>query len=141
MGPAATTASGVLVGFILFLGMALTGVIAVNGADNPGITREQPSAAAGSTAESGRFDPKSPNLRSLDLNGDGKLSLAEAAGHAEIVTRFNRADRNKDGKLTQAELDRLAKLPPPKATNPSAVKRAVRRDAATANAAANRRGG
>jgi len=140
MGSAATTASGVLVGFILFLGMALTGVIAVNGADNPGVTRVQLSAAAGSTAPSGSYDPKSSNMRSLDLNGDGKLSLAEAAGHAEIVTRFNRADRNRDGKLTQAEFDRLAKLPQPKATNPSAVTRAVRRDAATANARANRGG-
>ena len=51
MGPRATTALGILVGLILFLGMAITGVIAVNGASNPGITRAQPSAAAGSTAE------------------------------------------------------------------------------------------
>jgi hypothetical protein len=115
MGPAATTASGILVGLILFLAMAFTGVIAVNGADNPRITRTPPSAAAGSTAEPLPGQGKAPSLRSLDLNGDGQLSLAEAAGYGEIVTRFDRADRNRDGKLTQAEFERLAKLAPAKA--------------------------
>jgi hypothetical protein len=46
----------------------------------------------------------------LDLNGDGKVSLAEAAGYAAIVVRFDRADRNRDGKLTVAEFNRLKKL-------------------------------
>ena len=46
----------------------------------------------------------------LDLNGDGKVSLAEAAGYAAIVVRFDRADRNRDGKLTMAEFNRLKKL-------------------------------
>jgi len=49
-------------------------------------------------------------FKSLDLNADGKVSLAEAAGHAAVVLRFDRADRNKDGKLTPAELNRLKKL-------------------------------
>ena len=114
MGPAATFASGLLVGLILFLSMAMTGVIAVNGKNNPGIAAHWPSAAAGATADPAIVrDPSS--LPSLDLNGDGKLSLAEAAGHAEIVTKFDRADRNRDGKLTQAEFERLSKLPERKA--------------------------
>jgi hypothetical protein len=46
----------------------------------------------------------------LDLNGDGKVSLAEAAGHAAIVVRFDGADRNRDGKLTMVEFNRLKKL-------------------------------
>ena len=46
----------------------------------------------------------------LDLDGDGKVSLAEAAGHAAVVMRFDRADRNHDGKLTMAEFNRLKKL-------------------------------
>jgi EF hand domain-containing protein len=113
MGPAATTACGILVGLIVFLAMAVLGVVAVNGTDNPGFAR-QASAAAGGTA------PKAPptakgGFDSLDLDKDGKLTLAEAAGYADIVTRFDRADRNRDGKLTQAEFDRLAKLPPAKA--------------------------
>jgi hypothetical protein len=112
MGPAATTVSGVLVGLILFLAMAFTGVIAVNGADNPGITRAPQSAGTGSTAEPLPRQGQAPTLRSLDMNGDGQLSLAEAAGYGEIVTRFDRADRNKDGRLSQAEFERLAKLPP-----------------------------
>jgi len=130
MGPASTTALGAIVGLILFLAMAITGVIAVNGTNNPGIPIANASAAGGSTAQPAEQGHKS-SLGSLDLNGDGKLSLAEAAGYGEIVTRFNRADRNKDGRLTQAEFDRLAKLPPPKPIDPDAVKRSVRRDATT----------
>jgi hypothetical protein len=132
MGPAATTASGILVGLVLFLAMAMIGVIAVNGADNPGVTRSQQSAAAGSTAEPPAAAPKRGSFRSLDLNGDGRLSLSEAAGYGEIVTRFDRADRNRDGKLTQAELERLAKLPPPKAAKSKAAKRQSRRPETTA---------
>jgi hypothetical protein len=46
----------------------------------------------------------------LDLNRDGKVSIAEAAGHGDVVVRFDRADRNRDGRLTLAEYDRLKKL-------------------------------
>jgi hypothetical protein len=134
MGPAATTASGILVGLVLFLAMAMIGVIAVNGADNPGIARSQESAVAGSTAEPPVEEPKRGSFHSLDLNADGQLSLAEAAGYGEIVTRFDRADRNRDGKLTQAEFQRLAKLPPPKAPKSKTAKKGPRRPEATAAA-------
>jgi hypothetical protein len=131
MGPYATTAAGILTGLVLFLTMALLGVIAVNGTNNPGIGPARPmTAAAGATAEAAPLPkPKPESWTNLDLDGDGKLSLAEAAGHADIVTRFQRADRNKDGKLTQAEYDRLAKLPPPKARKP-VPRETLRRDAA-----------
>lgn len=59
------------------------------------------------------FAAESPNQEefgALDLNADGRVSLAEAAGHAAVVVRFDRADRNRDGKLTMAEFDRLKKL-------------------------------
>jgi hypothetical protein len=116
MGPYARFASGLLVGLILFLAMAMMGVIAVNGANNPGIGPAQAfSAAAGGTAAEPAVGADPSTLKALDLNGDGRVSLAEAAGYAEVVTRFERADRNKDGKLTQAEFDRLAKLPERKA--------------------------
>ena len=124
MGPHRSTALGILVGLNVFLAMAMVGVIAVNGANNPGIASrfEMPeaSAAAGAT---------SPEL---DMDGDGHISLAEAAGHGEIVVRFDRADRNRDGKLSTAEFERLAKLPPPKARKPRPQ---VRRDADAALAA------
>lgn len=43
----------------------------------------------------------------LDIDGDGRLSLAEIAGNADLVKGFDRADRNKDGKLTLKEYDAL----------------------------------
>jgi EF hand domain-containing protein len=55
---------------------------------------------------------KDEQFRELDLNGDGVVSLAEAAGNAEVVTKFDRADRNKDGKLSRAEFDRLDRIQP-----------------------------
>ena len=62
-------------------------------------------AAGGALAQSqsatGRY------FDSLDLNGDGYVSLAEAAGHEEIVKRFDRADRNHDGKLSRKEFANL----------------------------------
>lgn len=122
------TILGALTGLIVFLAAALIGVIASNGANNPGVTRYQESAAAGGTAQSRELTAGS--YRAFDLNGDGRLSLAEAAGNAEIVVRFDRADRNRDGKLTQTELNRLAKLPPPK-TKSKVTQTTIRRDATT----------
>ena len=58
------------------------------------------------------FADNAQEFGSLDLNRDGKVSIAEAAGYGEVVVRFDRADRNRDGRLTLAEYDRLR----PKAT-------------------------
>ncbi len=49
-------------------------------------------------------------FRSLDLDGDGYVSIAEAAGDPVVVNRFDRADRNHDGKLSPKEFARLKKI-------------------------------
>ena len=49
-------------------------------------------------------------FRSLDLNGDGYVSLSEAAGNEVVVTRFDRADKNRDGKLSPKEFANLKKV-------------------------------
>jgi EF hand len=49
-------------------------------------------------------------FRSLDLNGDGYVSLSEAAGDAVVVQRFDRADKNRDGKLSPKEFARLKNI-------------------------------
>jgi EF hand len=46
----------------------------------------------------------------LDLDGDGAISKAEAAGNAALITAFDRADRNHDGKLSPAEYASIGKL-------------------------------
>ena len=49
-------------------------------------------------------------FQTLDLNGDGFVSLAEAAGDPVIVQRFDKADRNRDGKLSEKEFASLSKV-------------------------------
>src|SRR5262245_56319283 len=100
------TAFGVLTGFVLSLAVALIIALAANGRNNPGVPPDTPlvlqSAAGGASIPTPARD--SP-FDGLDMDGDGKLSLAEAAGYSDIVTRFHRVDRNKDGRLTIAEFD------------------------------------
>jgi len=49
-------------------------------------------------------------FQALDLNGDGFVSLAEAAGDPVIVQRFDKGDRNRDGKLSEKEFANLGKV-------------------------------
>ena len=138
--PAPSTLLGALTGMILSLSVAVLVVIAGNGEKNPGMggAEMMQSAASGASAPLPHQDPARDSFSSLDLNRDGRVSLAEAAGYGDIVTRFARVDRNKDGKLTKVEFERLAKLPPPK---PKAKpKLRLREDAAAALASAPREG-
>ena len=45
----------------------------------------------------------SKRFRSLDDNGDGLISEAEAEGSADIASSFGAADKDGDGFLTAAE--------------------------------------
>lgn len=126
------TVVGFLVGMNLMLGLALVAVIAANGPRNPGVPGDAESAAGGASAPA---PLRNGSFEGLDLNRDGRITLAEAAGHDELVLRFDRADRNRDGKLTTAEFRRVEKLPPPKAAAAgSGPRRQLRRDAAAASA-------
>jgi hypothetical protein len=124
------TVVGFLVGLNLLLALAVVAVIAANGPRNPGVAPDPESAAGGASAPAplgnGSFE-------GADLNRDGRISLAEAAGHEELVVRFDRADRNRDGRLTTAEFKRAQKLKPPRAAaKGSGPRRQLRRDAAAA---------
>ena len=48
-------------------------------------------------------------FRALDLDGDGRVSKAEAAGFADVVNGFDRADRSRDGQLSPVEFRALIK--------------------------------
>lgn len=62
-------------------------------------------AASAATAQEG-----SVRFRLLDLDGDGYVSLAEAAGIGDVVERFDRADADHDGSLSAREFDRLDRI-------------------------------
>lgn len=64
----------------------------------------------------------------LDIDGDGLVSKAEAAGNAQVTLGFDRADRNRDGKLSFKEYDSIGK--------PRASKKKVARGQGSASAGA-----
>src|ERR1700682_3332848 len=78
------------------------------------------------------------SFRALDLDGGGAISLAEAAGNAGIVMKFDRADRNRDGKLSFKEFENLKniKLRVAKAKKPPRTATAARSGAAGAGGTA-----
>jgi hypothetical protein len=72
-------------------------------------------ACAGSSAPAAVLSAeKEADYRALDLDGDGSVSLAEAAGNEKVVRGFDRADRNRDGQLSRAEFARLGQKSKPR---------------------------
>ena len=78
------------------------------------------SAGAGAPSEVVLDSVSEQRFRALDIDGDGAISKAEAAGNADLVKGFDRADRSpRDGKLSRAEYDSVGK---PKAKKPQAAR-------------------
>ena len=69
-------------------------------------------ASGGATARPPASSDKEAMFRRLDIDGDGFVSKAEAAGHEAVTVGFDRADRNHDGKLSFAEYDSIGKPRP-----------------------------
>ena len=71
--------------------------------------KQKSSAGRGATAPKPPPPPNPENdaaFRKHDMNGDGLVSKAEAAGHYDLMMAFDKSDRNRDGKLSRAEYDR-----------------------------------
>lgn len=120
---------------LLFLGVA--GAQAIRGMSEQQTTARKPDLTeGGGNSTVGATRPALPKdgkerFAALDLDGDGRVSLAEAAGHAEVVTGFDRADRNRDGRLSPAEFRNLGKTQVQKARRPKATARTARPGSST----------
>ena len=71
------------------------------------------SSASGGATRRTVASEREAMFRHLDYDGDGFVSKAEAAGNSFATLGFDRADRNRDGKLSFAEYDSIGK---PRAT-------------------------
>lgn len=71
--------------------------------------KKKGSASAGRSAPTAFVpDPAyDASYRRSDMDGDGEVSKAEAAGNEPLVLGFFRADRNRDGKLDRQEYEAL----------------------------------
>ena len=74
--------------------------------------REAQASASGGATRPTVYSEKQAMFRQLDIDGDGFVSKAEAAGNATATLGFDRADRNRDGKLSFAEYDSIGKPQP-----------------------------
>jgi hypothetical protein len=90
-------------------------------------------ASGGATARLPASSDKEAMFRSLDIDGDGFVSKAEAAGHEAVTVGFDQADRNHDGKLSFAEYDSIGK--------PRPARKKTTRAPATASAGASKKAG
>jgi hypothetical protein len=69
--------------------------------------------ASGGATRSQLHSERQGMFRHIDFDGDGFVSKAEAAGFATATLGFDRADRNRDGKLSFAEYDSIFAPPRP----------------------------
>jgi outer membrane protein TolC len=87
--------------------------------------KAEASASGGATASRPPVSSeKQAMFRQLDIDGDGFVSKAEAAGNATTTLGFDRADRNRDGKLSFAEYDSIGRPPATKKKQQASAKAA-----------------
>lgn len=67
---------------------------------------DKTTSSAGSSAP-GQDAQKEAAFKKLDLDGDGSISKAEAAGNEKLMNGFDDADRDRDGKLSRTEYDNV----------------------------------
>jgi hypothetical protein len=67
---------------------------------------DKTSSSAGTSAPA-QDGQKELAFKKLDLDGDGSISKAEAAGNEKLMNGFDEADKDRDGKLSRAEYENL----------------------------------
>jgi hypothetical protein len=70
-------------------------------------SRESPSSGSSAPSSSVPSPDRDAAFKLADMDGDGAVSKAEAAGNEQLVKGFDRADKNRDGKLSRAEYESI----------------------------------
>jgi hypothetical protein len=91
--------------------LPLAGAFAQSPPEQPTDPATQPSAQ-----ESPQPQQQGATFESLDTNGDGKISKAEAASNANVSQQFSKYDQNGDGFIEKSEVSNSNKS---KATDPT----------------------
>jgi len=91
----------------------------VRGTDKAAKQADKTGSSAGSSAPA-QDAQKELAFKKLDLDGDGSISKAEAAGNEKLMNGFDDADKDRDGKLSRAEYDNVGKPSAAKAKAKSA---------------------
>lgn len=90
---------------------------------------DKTSSSAGNSAPA-QDQQKELAFKKLDLDGDGLISKAEAAGNEKLMNGFDDADKDRDGKLSRAEYDNVGAPRPARAKNAKAKTQAKAKTAA-----------
>ncbi len=84
---------------------------------------DKTSSSAGTSAPA-QDGQKELAFKKLDLDGDGSISKAEAAGNEKLMNGFDDADKDRDGKLSRSEYENLGSPSAAKARAKSAKAKA-----------------
>ncbi len=91
----------------LFTGAAMAG-----GATGSGKGAEKMGLGAGQSMEQMRATQEL-RFRNIDGNQDGFITRKEAENHQRLITNWDKADANADGKLDSAEFSAFEEVVPP----------------------------
>ncbi len=98
-------ASSLLITAAATLLLPVAGAFAQSASPPDQTERSTQSAPSSPPAPSSQPAQQGASFESLDTNGDGKISRAEAAANANVAAQFDKYDQNGDGYIERSEVN------------------------------------